>query len=287
VPLRFHHDRELFRAAVNFTAAQTRFTARLIEKDYFCSLVLLHLSAAAPGLAFKGGTCLAKVHLGFYRLSEDLDFALPTPIDATRAARSRQAAPLKKAVEAIEDQLEGLRVVTPFTGANDSTQYEALVSYPSRLLDGEETISVEVSLREPLLASVVHGSANSVLMDPISRTRLAPAFPVRCLSREEAMAEKLRAALSRREVAIRDFYDIDHAMRRLGFDVHDAGVIELLKRKLTVPGNGPVDTSPARLSTLRHQLEARLQPVLREQEFAEFDLDRAFEAVTEVAAVLT
>jgi hypothetical protein len=41
-------------------------------------------------------------------------------------------------------------------------------------------------------------------------------FPVRCLAYVEAMAEKLRAARSRPEVAIRDFSDIDHAVRVAG-----------------------------------------------------------------------
>lgn len=283
---RVHHDGAFFGEAVTFTAAQTKFTARLIEKDYFCSLVLHHLSAALPDLLFKGGTCLAKVHLGFYRLSEDLDFAIPMPFDATRTARRQRVVQLKKVVETIGDQLQGFRFINPLTGANDSAQYGAVVGYPSRLFPGEEAISVEASLREPLLTSAVQGNAHTLLLDPISGTPLASAFPVRCLSREEAMAEKLRAALSRREAAIRDFYDIDHAVRRFGFDVHDANVINLLKKKLTVPGNSPVDTSPSRLSTLRPQLESRLQPVLREQEFREFDLDRAFTLVTEVGAAL-
>ena len=50
---------------------------------------------------------------------------------------------------------------------------------------------------------------------------MVPAFSVPCLSRAEAMAEKLRAALSRRDVAIGDFYDVDHAVRRLGLRVRD------------------------------------------------------------------
>jgi len=77
--LRLHEDVALFREAVRFTAAETRFAPRLIEKDYLCSVILRHLVPAAPALVFRGGTCLAKVHLGFYRLSEDLDFLVSTP----------------------------------------------------------------------------------------------------------------------------------------------------------------------------------------------------------------
>lgn len=64
-----HRDPELFRESVNFTAAQTAFLPRLIEKDYFCTFLLTYLTSVSQKLVFKGGTCLAKVHSGFYRMS--------------------------------------------------------------------------------------------------------------------------------------------------------------------------------------------------------------------------
>jgi hypothetical protein len=97
------------------------------------------------------------------------------------------------------------------------------------------------------------------------------------------MAEKLRAALSRPEPAIRDFYDVDHAVRRLGFPVLESSFVALVAKKLRMPGNGPVDVSSTRLADLRPQLEAQLKPVLRDDDFALFDLDRAFRSVAEVA----
>jgi len=42
-------------------------------EGYFCTVLLQYLSAAEPQLVFKGGTCLAKVHDEFFRMSEDLD----------------------------------------------------------------------------------------------------------------------------------------------------------------------------------------------------------------------
>jgi len=285
-PLRLHEDLAFFREAVNFTAAQTRFASRLIEKDYFCSVILQHLAAAAPELVFKGGTCLAKVHAGFYRMSEDLDFVIPMPVEASRTDRSRRAAKSKDVVAAIGKQLPGLRVITALTGANDSSQYTAVIGYTSLLGPQEETLKIEVGLREPLLTAAVRGEVNTLLLDPISGSPLAPALPVPCLSPQEAMAEKLRAALSRREAAIRDFYDVDYAVRRLGFRVQDPELVGLVKGKLAVPGNEPVDVSAARLATLKSQLESQLKPVLRDRDFAEFDLERAFTTVAEAAAAL-
>jgi hypothetical protein len=101
------------------------------------------------------------------------------------------------------------------------------------------------------------------------------------------MAEKLRAALSRREAAVRDFYDVDHAVRRLGFRLNDPELLALVRTKLAVPGNDPVDVSPARMAALNPQVDAQLKPVLRNRDFAEFDLARAFSAVAAVAAAVS
>lgn len=285
-PIRAHQDPALFREAVNYTAAATGFPSRLIEKDYFCTVLLQHLAGAGCGLVFKGGTCLAKVHAEFYRLSEDLDFVIPTPVDASRAERSRRAAPSKAAVAKIGERLPGLGVITALTGANDSTQYIGVVGYTSLLGRQQETIKIEVGLREPLLTPTIRGEAQTLLLTPSSGSQLAPPLTMPCISRQEAMAEKVRAALSRREIAIRDFYDVDYAVRRLSLRVLEPELLGLVGQKLEVPGNDPVDVSSDRLVALRPQLESQLKSVLRARDFAEFDLDRAFATVAEVAAAL-
>ena len=95
-----HEDVALFREAVQFTAAESGFAARLIEKDYFCTVLLAYLSGAAGNeLVFKGGTCLAKVHSELYRLSEDLDYTIPVPVDAPRTERSKRVERVKEGPE--------------------------------------------------------------------------------------------------------------------------------------------------------------------------------------------
>src|SRR5712692_6147147 len=89
--IRLHEDADLFREAIRFTVAQTGFAARLIEKDYFCTVLLTYLDVTAgDNLVFKGGTCLAKVHAELYRLSEDLDYTIPVPFETPRSERSRR-----------------------------------------------------------------------------------------------------------------------------------------------------------------------------------------------------
>jgi len=282
-----HKDAEIFREALALTRERTGFAERLIEKDYFCTALLEYLAATANKLVFKGGTCLAKVHANFYRLSEDLDFVIPMPTDAPRAKRSKQAAAVKEAVAALPRQIPFFRLVEPLTGANNSTQYNAIIRYASLAGRQEETIKIEVALREPLLLDPLNGLAQTILLDPVSRKPLLKPLEVRCIAKMEAFAEKFRAALSRREVAVRDFFDLDYAVRRLGLQSETPELIDLVRRKLSVPGNEPVDVSANRLAALRQQVGPQLQPVLRAEDFAEFDLERAFQTVATMAAKMS
>jgi hypothetical protein len=284
VPIRWHaDDPDLLVQAIGFTARQTGFNPRLVEKDYFCSVVLEHLVGSAAELIFKGGTCLAKIHGSFYRLSEDLDFSISAPAGTSRAERSRRAGALKAAVGNVPKRVPGLELVDPLRGANQSTQYAAVVAYRSHLDSRVEPIGLEVGLREPILTAPHRGLSNTMLVNPLSGKPLVVPFPVACLSYREAMAEKLRAALTRREVAIRDYFDVDHAARQGRLAPTDHALLDLLRSKLRAPGTAPVDVSPARIENLRSQLEAELRPVLREQDFAQFDLERAVQMVRTIA----
>lgn len=288
-PLRLHEDLDHFREAVTFTAAETGFSPQLIEKDYFCTLVLQDLAANAADLVFKGGTCLAKVHSDFYRLSEDLDFLIPTAVSASRGDRSRRALATKSAFDRIGERVAALRVEARLKGANESKQYIGAVTYESRLARRTEQIKVEIGLREPLLTPAVRGHAKTLLMDPIVGGALVAAFPLQCLSWEESMAEKLRAAVSRREPAIRDYYDIHHAVFRRALRLLDRDLVKLVRKKVAVPGNRPVPMSTGRLTDLRAQIATRLRPVLRDRDMTEFSryaLDRVFSEVLDVAAAL-
>lgn len=273
-----HEDAALFREAVRFTAAESGFIPRLIEKDYFCTILLAYLSkAAGEGLVFKGGTCLTKVHSELYRLSEDLDYTIAVPVDAARTERRERAERVKAALDRLARALPAFRMIDPWRGANNSKQYLAGVGYDSMLGQQQETIKIEVSLREPLLAPVFDRPAQTILRNPLTNKPMVAPVPVRSINKLEALAEKIRAALSRREPAIRDFFDIDYAVRKGGLRHDDTEFIEQVRKKLAIPGNGPVEVSDVRLNALRRQVEPQLRPVLRDREFAEFNLDRAFE----------
>lgn len=274
-----HEDRELFHEAVLFTAGQTGLNAMLIEKDYFCSVLLQYLyNQPDSPLIFRGGTCIGKVYADFYRLSEDLDFLISTPPEASITVRRKRMAPVREWVKNISQELSVLTLPEDFAGHNGSRQYVAHVTYPSIFLPEEAArIKIEMGLRETPLTATVQMKARTVLLSPFSRKSLIPDIEVATLSMKEAIAEKLRAALTRREPAIRDFFDIDYLVSHNRTDLSDRHLFALLSEKLKVPGNPPIDLSPARKEKLRSQIDTQLKPVLRPMDFERFDLDRVFQ----------
>lgn len=208
------------------------------------------------------------------------------PTESARSARSRAADAFKAAVRTVPAKLRPFSIIEAASGANGSKQYVATVAYDSLLGSNRETIKIEVGLRESLLTTTVVADAHTLLLDPIHGREIVQSVPLHCISLVEAMAEKFRAALTRRDVAIRDFYDIDHAVRNSGLNPLQPDLLGLIARKVEVPDNRAIDVSETRLQALRHQLDAQLKPVLRPQDFSRFALDRAFDVVRAVAGEL-
>lgn len=285
-PITVHEDGDFFREAILYTANMTGLNSQLVEKDYFCSVLLSVLYSDESSLVFKGGTCLSKVYGGFYRLSEDLDFMISTPSDSSRSLRRKTIEPLKKIVGRVSDVLPFFTFLEHLTGRNNSTQYIAQVQYRSSIRPVPATIKIEIGLREELLTLPQKARVKTLLNDPFSRKPAVQEFSVLCMSPEEAYAEKLRAALTRKDLAIRDFYDIDYAVQGMGLDLSKKHFLDLAIRKLTVPGNDPVNITLSRKEMLKRQLETELKPILREKDFQQFDLDRAFNLVAEIGSRL-
>ena len=66
-------DKEKLREFLLFVKNKTNITSiELIEKDFYLCFLLSKLNLNE--YIFKGGTCLAKVYLDYFRFSEDLDF---------------------------------------------------------------------------------------------------------------------------------------------------------------------------------------------------------------------
>lgn len=279
-----HEDADSFRDAIQFTSARSGFPVDLIEKDYFCSLVLSHLFSGAEtgSLVFKGGTALNKVHFGFYRLSEDLDFSIPVALDATRGERSKAKADTEKRMGELLAALPCFAFSKPWTGANNSTQYLAEVSYPSVTTNAPGRIKIETGLREPMLLAPISLGAACLVLDPGSGEPILAAVKVRSMDLREAMAEKSRATLARLTPAIRDIFDLWHARNSGALPLDNENFIKLIRKKLAIPGNATGSASAERRDHFRSQVDTELRPVLRSADFARFKFDEAWKIVEEL-----
>lgn len=282
-----HEDADFFREAVLFTARNTGMNADLVERDYFFSLLLLHLfQDLETPVVFRGGTSLSKIYADFYRLSEDLDFVISTPTSATRKERSRRIEPFKEWLHTMTAEDCFFQLSEEMSGYNNSTQYIGYITYTSvaNITTEPVRIKIEVGLREELLNPPATEEARTLLTDPFRNEPAVSNITVKTLTLMEAYAEKLRAALTRREVAIRDFYDIYYAVANLRLNLNDPTLEKYVLLKLRVPYNDPIDTSLSRQTELRSQLKTQLKPVLRGKDYESFDLNRALDLVADFGA---
>ncbi len=238
----FFQKEDEFTAAIEYTRSQFNFSAELVEKDYLCSLLLMYLyqNREIP-IVFKGGTLLAKVHAGFYRMSEDLDFTIPMSPDVKRKERSACVKPLKEVINSISKDFEFFTINKSLTGSNASRQYNAEIIYDSKFGIKQSKILIEIGLRETCFEQPLIKIANTLLINPFSGDAVFPNYKVKCLTLSEAYAEKIRAALSREKLAIRDFYDLYYARQNNIFDFTGAGFIGLVRKKLALPNTKLVE----------------------------------------------
>ncbi len=281
-------DKEKLKELIPVIAAEHKFRPAIVEKDYYLTVILNNIeSLLTDKLVFKGGTLLNKVHLNYHRLSEDLDFTYRTTGNLdTRSKRSRAIKPIRDKMPEFLQKM-GLKSQIPEgQGFNNSTQYLFSIQYASVITAKDENVKLEISLRQFPLEPPVRCSLKHFYKDPFSGADLLPTHSVWALSFVEAVAEKLKAAIARKDVAIRDYYDIWH-IAEAGFDFYQDKFIKLFKAKLENDGyfenfrsNFGLDNQ--QITQLERQINTDLLPVIRAGE--KFDLNLVFEKFNDIFA---
>ena len=273
-------DRDRLEKIIPFIAEKFNFRFDIIEKDYYLTLILNSVeSHLSDKIVFKGGTLLNKIHLNYHRLSEDIDFTYFNPEGLeTRSVRSRAITPIREKMPVLLKLLELKSKKPEGEGFNNSTQYVFNISYPSFISGKDESIKLEISLRQTPIDKPVHNVITHFYKDPFTGEDLIPKKKILSLSFNEAVAEKLKAAITRRDLAIRDYYDLWH-IAKAGFDFHNKKFLSIFKKKLKGEGykgdyryNLGLDENAIKL--LHRQIETDLMPVIRLGE--SFDLKKVF-----------
>lgn len=282
-----HKNKDEFVKALERAAKKKGFLLPLLEKDYYLTLLLSQAHELAEDLVFKGGTCLNKIYYAYYRLSEDLDFSMKLPqYEATRGERRKCIQPVKDKVAKFVEQF-GMKLVDAGNpGRNESKQYVYYFSYQSALRPTEGQIKFEIGLRFNPIDKIEKQQVHHTYTHPFTGEPLFDGGKVACLSLNEIVSEKLRAAALRETIAPRDFYDLDFLFRNK-FNLADKKVTSLFKKKIEEDG-GDLDLAKYRINMgrksteiddMRSRIEAELFDVLSPIERENFDLDKALERI--------
>lgn len=286
-----HDDKGDFLKLLERTSAQTGFPLRLIEKDYYLTIILSGINEdLSNDLVFKGGTCLNKIYYSYYRLSEDLDFSLMLPDDnATRGMRRKTIKPVKESLKAFAKSF-GLRVEDmDGAGRNESTQYIFNLTYPSVVLNKQDSIKLEIGLRFNPILPVKCNQIKHAFLHPFTGKPLFDSGSIKCMALKELAAEKMRAAATRLEIAPRDFYDLGFLLKK-GFDFRDKEFLKLFKKKLVEDGfsadlknySHNLGRSDEEIGGMESRLEDELFPVLTVSEREGFKLQWVLDKVNDI-----
>lgn len=199
-------------------SAETGFASKLLEKDYYLTKILQRISEKKiKNLVFKGGTCLNKCYLGFYRLSEDLDFVY------NKDVKGKTKLQIKKILDDIRRELFGILNEIEFKTSKElgkgwkmltSTEdpkivgLEIITNYSSMIDNFVQTIKLEISFRKKLIKPPKMMAIKHEFVDALGDPILRKDVEIEVIDLTENFAEKFRALVIRKNVAIRDIYDI-------------------------------------------------------------------------------
>lgn len=281
-----HKDKNQFIDAINIAVQETGFRAPLMEKDYYLTLILSRVQELSDELIFKGGTCLNKIYYSYYRLSEDLDFSMRLPEPVTRGNRRKSMQQIKDRIEAFAKQFGMSIDNAEKAGRNENKQYVYYFMYDSVVQPTKQTIKFEIGLRFNPIAPLENKPVQHKFLHPFTKEPLFEGGKVTCLSLNEIISEKMRAAALRKIIAPRDFYDLDFILRN-GINLADKQIIELFKKKISEDKGDPdpkkyhVDMGRAdiEIKDMRSRIEEELFDVLTLDERKNFQLDTALQRI--------
>jgi len=222
-------------------AEKHKFSAILLEKDYHLTRILHKVSEKQmKDLIFKGGTCLNKCYLGFYRLSEDLDFTYNKDVkDLSRAQVKKTLDQLRREFFEIFDSLGfkinkklgvGWKMLTSKIDPK-IVGLQIVASYNS-LLDGSpQEVKIDISFRKKFRKAVEKRKIKHKFVDALGDPVLSENIEIEVINLAENFAEKFRALITRKRVAVRDIYDIHFILKNEIITINKE-VIDLILVKL-------------------------------------------------------
>jgi|SRR3989344_4451557 len=218
-----------------------KFPVGLIEKDYHLTRILHKISERnINNLVFKGGTCLNKCYLDFYRLSEDLDFVYNDNLmNFTKGQIKKILDKLRRELFEILEELsfkqskklgEGWKMLTSEISPRISG-LEIITNYISLLDNSSQTIKIEISFRKKLIILTKRRAIGHKFVDSLGESILRKDIAIEVIDLVENFAEKFRALVSRKRLAVRDVFDIYFILKNSVLSI-DKKLINLILAKI-------------------------------------------------------
>jgi hypothetical protein len=199
-------DHELLADLCREVAANESVQPFAVEKDFYLTRLIWALAQeVGDRLLLKGGTLLSKVDLGYRRMSEDVDLVIPGLPTRHGGMNAASTNPVRDALRRLVPVV-GLRLEN-HNGEPSASGARVIWTLKYDSSFGPQSIDVEVVIR-PVLRPPRCAPLRQLLNDDL----VGDYSEAYCwaLDADEARAEKVRAAFTRRE--IRDYYDLDQLL---------------------------------------------------------------------------
>jgi len=214
----------------------------LLEKDIILHEILSYLCEDkyfSNNFIFKGGTCLVKTYLGYYRFSEDLDFTWKDQSIFTGKSHgeiSKQTSDEAKKLGKIFEKIAE-KYTLEFKDEKNNTEYfqfggggkilTMFVWYNSEIEKNRSMIKIQFNFVESIyydselreLSSIAPEDESLKFVFDDHPYFLKLKFPV--YKPEEILCEKIRAIMTRRGVKARDFLDIFLICKKFGINLSE------------------------------------------------------------------
>ncbi len=220
----------------------------LIEKDFILHQALLDLSKSkffSENFSFKGGTCLIKCYLGYFRFSEDIDFTWKDQEVFKGMSQKEIRRNLSSVINGVGGIFETIAEKRgwDFRCVKSNPDYVELgggnktvtlkVWYDSEILKRRSFFKVQINFVEEIRFPILKHELSSLVgkdvkelqilfpeeYEEYSKRILFDVYDVR-----EILCEKVRSILTRRGVKARDFVDVYLISRKFGINPGDLKV---------------------------------------------------------------
>jgi predicted nucleotidyltransferase component of viral defense system len=231
--------------------------ADLIEKDLILHQVLFDLSKNKyfhDNFAFKGGTCLAKCYLDYFRFSEDIDFTWKDQSIYQNKSQKELRKQLSSIIDEVGKMFEDIakkrdlsfqslkqnRDYVELTGSDKMCTFK--IWYESEVLGRKSFLKVQINFVEKICYSFRSAQLRSLLRENSEELMLLfPEFKeyneeisFDVYDAAEILSEKIRAILTRQGTKSRDYLDVYLIEKQFGIPLDDVRACVLEKTQFTL-----------------------------------------------------